>query len=928
MEVPRRSALLLSFLILALLILFITIAQSPVAAAESSAGGSLQLVSNGKSAGFCPLRHTDVKVALSGFIARVQVSQEFENPSSTGVEAIYTFPLPQDAAVDDMTIEVGQRTIRGVIKRREEAAAIYEKAIRQGQTAALLDQERPNIFTQSVGNIPPGDAIRVTISFVSRLKYEDGGYEFVFPTVVGPRYIPGQAVGKKGGGFAPDTEKVPDASKVTPPVAPPETRAGHDISISVALDAGVPIRAIRSPSHKIDVNQIDATSAVVRLKNESVIPNKDFILRYNVAGPSIAEGLLTHTDSSQKSGYFTLVIQPPSRIPESDITPKEIVFVLDSSGSMGGFPIEKSRRLIDYAINGLYPGDTFNVIKFSGETAILFDEPAYPSAANVERAKEFVNKQWGGGGTEMMKAIKAALDPSDASEHVRIVVFLTDGYVGNDMEIISEIQKHPNARVFAYGIGSSVNRFLLDNMARAGRGAVEYVSHKQNDKEAETAADRLYERLRAPLLTDVSLDFGSLPVAEVYPPRIPDLFSGQPIVVTGRYLSPARGGIKLAARRAGAAYTRDIPATFPAVHSNNPVLSSLWAREKVEDLMSQDWAGLQRGHARPEIQKQIEQVGLEHHLMTQFTSFVAIEERVVTDGGKPRRIQVPVELPAGVQYEEGWGRDNLISPQRIAGLQLMAKLSAPPQATVANATGGGGGGDKKSLNSIVQTRIRNGAGMGAGYGGGIGGGAYRVGGAVSAPREISAPAPQYSEEARKANLQGTVVLWVVISPEGTVSDIRVQRSLGLGLDEKAMEAVRTWKFEPAKKDGKPVAVQVNIEVTFGNDAAKSKVAPTTAASSEAGKSKQSRKLDQKLHPSLVSLYDCWHAQTCKVENQPLINVVISGDEETAMKGLSAIGFEPASEQGRAHNIRGRIEVEKFAALAELKFVKFVAIVAH
>ena len=669
MEVPRRLALLLSFLILALLILFITIAQSPVAAAESSTGGSLQLVSSGKPAGFCPLRHTDVKVALSGFIARVQVSQEFENPSSKAVEAIYTFPLPQDAAVDDMTIEVGQRTIRGVIKRREEAAAIYEKAIRQGQTAALLNQERPNIFTQSVGNIPPGEAIRVAISFVSRLKYEDGGYEFVFPTVVGPRYIPGQQpISKKGEGFSPDTNQVPDASKITPPVTPPETRAGHDISISVALDAGVPIQAIRSPSHKIDVNQTGASSAFVRLKNESVIPNKDFILRYNVAGPSIAEGLLTHADPSKKSGYFTLVIQPPARIPESDITPKEIVFVLDSSGSMGGFPIEKSRALIDHAIDGLYPGDTFNVIKFSGETAILFDGPVYPSAENVERAKQFVNTQWGGGGTEMMKAIKAALDPSDASDHMRIVVFLTDGYVGNDMEIVSEIQKHPNARVFAYGIGSSVNRFLLDNMARAGRGAVEYVSHKQNDKEAETAARRLHERLRAPILTDVSIDFGSLPVLDVYRQRIADLFSGQPIVVTGRYVSPARGTIKLAAKRAGAAYTRDIPVAFPAARSNNPALASLWAREKIDDLMSQDWAGLQRGKTRPEVQKQIEQLGLDYHLMTQFTSFVAVEERVVSDGGKSERIQVPVELPAGVQYEEGWwggSRDKLISPQSI-----------------------------------------------------------------------------------------------------------------------------------------------------------------------------------------------------------------------------------------------------------------------
>jgi TonB family protein len=370
-------------------------------------------------------------------------------------------------------------------------------------------------------------------------------------------------------------------------------------------------------------------------------------------------------------------------------------------------------------------------------------------------------------------------------------------------------------------------------------------------------------------------------------------------------------------RNAPALHTLDIPVAFPAARSNNPVLASLWARERIDDLMSQDWAGLQHGKARPDIQKQIEQLGLDYHFVTQFTSFVAVEERVVTDGGQPKRIQVPVELPAGVQYEEGWwggSRDKLISPQSIPSVsQSVAVQSSyigglpvgPPART--RSMGGAGGN-----------------GIGSGHGGGIGGGAYRVGGAVSAPREISATAPQYSEEARQANLQGTVVLWVMISPEGTVSDIRVQRSLGLGLDEKALEAVRTWKFEPAKKDGKPVPVQVNIEVTFGNGAAKSTVANTPAASIGAGKSTPSRKLDQKLHRSLVSLYDCRHRHECKVEGKPLINVVISGDEAAALKNLSALGFQLGSEQVRPHNFRGRIEVEKFEALAEIKFVKFVA----
>src|SRR5581483_1739104 len=351
------------------------------------------------------------------------------------------------------------------------AAKIYAQAIQRGQTAALLDQERPNIFTQTVGNIPPGTNVDVVISYVLLLQYEDGAYEFTFPMVVGPRYVPGnRATGYSGNGFSPDTTQVPDASKITPPIA--ETRAGHDISLAVALDAGIAIQNINSPTHEIDVQSTGATSAIVKLTDDATIPNKDFILRYNVAGSDIAEGLLTHTRGTS-DGYFSLVVQPPARIPESDVTPKEIVFVLDSSGSMNGFPEAKAKQFIDKALDGLYPGDTFNVIKFSGDTAVLFPEPVYPSALNVAKAHQFVDTEWGGGGTEMMKAIKAALDPSDSQDHLRIVVFLTDGYVGNDFEILSEIKKHPNARVFAYGIGSSVNRFLITGMGQAGRGESE-----------------------------------------------------------------------------------------------------------------------------------------------------------------------------------------------------------------------------------------------------------------------------------------------------------------------------------------------------------------------------------------------------------------------------------------------------------------------
>ncbi len=622
--------------------------------------GSLEIVGkDGQAAGVCPLKQTDVKAEISGFLARVKVTQEFWNPSKEKIEAVYVFPLPQNAAVDDMTLQVGDRTVKGLIKRREEARNIYEAARRGGQVAALLDQERPNIFTQSVANILPGERVLVTISYVELLKYEAGAYEFVFPMVVGPRYIPGTvATGHQGGGWSPDTDRVPDASRITPPVAPKGTRAGHDISIEVSLDAGVPIEEFRSTSHEIDWDRTSVHSARLNLRHARVIPNKDFILRYDVSGGRIEDAVLVHKASAARpkdlrsGGFFTLILQPPDRIPESQITPKEIVFVLDTSGSMSGFPIEKAKEAMKLALEGMHSEDTFNLITFSGDTHILFPEPVPATAENLKLAQQFLASRSGSGGTEMMKAIRAALDPSDSQEHVRVVCFMTDGYVGNDMEIIGEVQKHPNARVFSFGIGSSVNRFLLDKMAEAGRGEVEYVA--LND-DGSAAARRFHERVRTPLLTDLEIDWNGIPVADVYPQRLPDLFSAKPVILTGRYGVPSRGTIRLRGKRAGEAFVREIRLDLPGAQPEHDVLATLWARRRIDHLMAQDWNGAQQGNMQKTLQEQVTDLGLQFRLMTQFTSFVAVEEMVVTDGGEPRTIQVPVEMPEGVSHEGVFG---------------------------------------------------------------------------------------------------------------------------------------------------------------------------------------------------------------------------------------------------------------------------------
>jgi Ca-activated chloride channel family protein len=652
--------------------------------AKAATQGLLQVAdAEGKPRGLCPLKHTDVKAEISGFLARVTVTQQFENPFPDKIEAVYLFPLPQQAAVDDMTMRVGDRRVRGKIKRREEARAVYEAARAAGHVAGLLDQERPNIFTQSVANIMPGERVEVTLSYVETLKYEDGSYEFVFPMVVGPRYIPGapaaEAARQQGGGWAANTDRVPDASRITPPVASPHARAGHDISIEVSLDAGVPIDGLRATLHEIEVARWDNHRARVRLKEQTTIPNKDFILRYDVAGRRIEDALLAHR--ARQGGFFTLILQPPERVTPADVMPKELVFVLDTSGSMSGFPIEKAKETMKLALDGLYPQDTFNLITFAGDTHILFPQPVQATPENLRQARKFLETRSGSGGTEMMKAIRAALSPSDAQNHVRIVCFMTDGYVGNDMEIIAEVQKHPNARVFSFGIGSSVNRFLLDKMAEHGRGEVEYVT--LND-DGSAAARRFHERVRNPLLTDLSLDWGGLPVADVYPARLPDLFSAKPVALCGRYTGGGRGVIRLRGKMAGREFAREIPVELPEAQPQHDVLATLWARARIDDLMSRDYQGIQQGTTREDLREAITQLGLEYRLMTQFTSFVAVEELLITDGGEPRRIEVPVEMPEGVSYRGVFGKE-----EERANVQTQALAPLAPGVI---ASGGGGGG--------------------------------------------------------------------------------------------------------------------------------------------------------------------------------------------------------------------------------------------
>jgi Ca-activated chloride channel family protein len=814
-----------------------------VSAQSGVTQGALQVLDpNGKPKAICPLKRTDVKAEISGFLSRVVVTQEFENPFKEKIEAVYTFPLPQNAAVDDMTMNVGNRTVRGKILRREEAEAVYEAAKTGGQTASLLNQERPNIFTQSVANILPGEQIKITISYVETLKYENGSYEFVFPMVVGPRYIPSSAAGvpgnAKGNGFAPNTDLVPDGSRITPQPVAEGMRVGHDVSLDVTLDAGVAIDNMSSKTHEIELERPDNHRAHIRLKDLATIPNKDFILRYDVAGQKIADALLTH--SSDKGGFFTFILQPPERVTAEDVTPKELVFVLDTSGSMSGFPIEKAKETMKLALDNLYPYDTFNLITFAGDEHILFPEPVPATKENLAKAQAFLESRAGGGGTEMMKAIKASMDPSDAQGHVRIVCFMTDGYVGNDMEIIGEVQKHPNARVFGFGIGGSVNRFLLDNMAKYGRGEVEYVA--LND-DGSAAARRFHERVRSPLLTDITIDWNGLPVADVYPKTIPDLFGAKPVILSGRYTGNGRGTIRLRGKMAGRDFVREIPVDFSNSQTQHDVLAALWARTRIDDLMSQDFKGAQQGNMQEEVKQNIIQLGLSYRLMTQFTSFVAVEEMIVTDGGQPRRIDVPVEVPEGVNRETVFGNK---SEQYGAsyGRNSGGMFTVAPMARRAVVTKSESGVAKEI--AARPSRASGGGGSGAGAGGG------------------GASPPQ-----KPAN--GNLIM----------AD---------GIDT---DATRTLSSEERKRADMQAKFHASVLAVVERLKARNAV-----AGADEGKFIRNGKAE--------------------------IKIWLTEKSDETIAALKALGFEVVLDPKSAKLVIGRLPIEKLAALADLKSVRYVA----
>ena len=581
------------------------------------------------------LKETRVDAEISGVLARVRVEHVFQNPYPERLEAIYVFPLPEDAAVDRYWFQVGEQVVRGVVKKREEARYEYEKARDEGRKAALLEQERPDIFTQSVANIPPGGTITVHVEYVHPLKIDHDRYTFFFPMVVGPRYIPGQAQGgpNVGRGWAPDTDQVPDASRITPATLPPGMRSGNDVHVTVKLDAGMPIHEVTGVTHELDVQKKSETEAVVGLKNKMAVPNKDFVVEYRLAGNEATLATLAHR--SQSGGYFTLVLQPKWKTETAELTSREVILLLDTSGSMAGTGISQLRVFAGHVLEGLNPQDTFRVIAFSNKTRAFHGRAVPATPENVAAGQQFVRALQARGGTEMLPALRKALGSGSAeSGQVRYLVLVTDALVGNDNSILGYLKQPEfgDVRVFPVAMGAAPNHYLISRAAEVARGFALQVTNQDN---AAEMARRFNEKVSAPYMTDLQIDWGGLAVEDVIPGPLPDLYAGRPLVVMGRYDKPGKAQITLKGNIQGQAVQTALELDLPEKEPTHDCLGSLWARQRIRQIWNRDL-----GNQTPKGQAEITKLGLTHQLVTRYTSFVAVE------------VQPPEQLTGNLRTED------------------------------------------------------------------------------------------------------------------------------------------------------------------------------------------------------------------------------------------------------------------------------------
>lgn len=600
--------------------------------AEKTLAPQFQIIGADANAEAFPLKSTNVRSTISGVIADVTVEQTYENTGKSPIEAIYVFPASTRAAVHGVEMRIGERVIKAKIQEKQQAKATYEKAKSENKTASLLEEKRPNVFQMSVANILPGDEVKVTLHYSEKLTATDRVYEFVFPTVVGPRYS------NKGA----QTEQWVENPYLAEGTASPTTFA-----MSVNVNAGMPLQSLKSPSHEPEIKFTAKDTATVSLPAGTEAGNRDFVLRYQLADQQVASGLLLHEGTDEK--FFLLNVQPPARVKPEQIPARDYLFILDVSGSMNGFPLDVAKTLMRDLLGGLKPTDTFNLLLFAGVSQTLSETSVPATPANIARGTDFTVGSRSSGGTELLPALKRALAMPQADGVSRSIVVVTDGFVDIEKETFELVRRELNrANVFAFGIGASVNRWLIEGLAQAGQGEPFIVLDRN---EAAKSAERFRNYISSPVLTDIEVRYEGFAAKEVQPGNFPDVFADRPIELIGKWSGKPEGRIVVKGRTGGAPYEASFDVAAESVKGlQNPALRPLWAREKVRALGDASMLNrnLRGGMADTEAAREITTLGITYELLTDYTSFVGVDETPRELLAQAKTVNQPLPLPQGV----------------------------------------------------------------------------------------------------------------------------------------------------------------------------------------------------------------------------------------------------------------------------------------
>ena len=766
-----------------------------------------------------PLLGTSAEVQIFGVIADVTIHQVYKNSGKKPIEAIYVFPASTRAAVYAMRMTVGGRILEAEIQKKEEARRTYDNAIKQGKTASLLEQDRPNVFTMNVGNILAGDTIKVDLKYTEMLIPEKGVYEFVYPTVVGPRYV------------SPNQEKISSKTDYSNmPYQHEGEKPFYKFNINVNLFAGMTVDSLRSTTHNITYNYISPSKVKISLaRDDEFAGNRDFILQYKLLGNRIETGLLLSDNEKEK--FFLLMLQPPKRVKPEEIPSREYIFVMDVSGSMTGFPIQVSKRMLEKLLLNTTQQDLFNVLLFSGASNFLAEQSLPATNENIQKAMNIINKEKGGGGTELLPALKRVYSMPKNDNYSRIIVIITDGFVTVEEEAIDLIKNNlDKANVFAFGIGSSVNRYLIEGMARAGMGEPFVL---QRSEDAEQFAERFREYIETPVMTNIQVKFDGFLASDLQPIKIPDLFAERPILLFGKWTGDPTGNIIVSGLAGREKLHTVVDVRKFGTPERSQALKYLWARSRIAELS--DYANFSHRNERKD---EITDLGLKYNLLTNYTSFVAVDYIVRRQGDSMITVKQPLPMPEGVSDNAIGIEDGFVMFQKMP-------INASPR-SVGYSIGGAEAnplipGESLNIESKGKTVVAR-DGVTSLYGesskksdtvNSNGFNAKTNLKPVPLPKLTDTPAKYdtielnnnkvYPEVAKKAGWEGKIVVMTFVDSTGKVTSMDVKQTDNEFLNEAAKTAIYKTKFSPAVVDGKLTTQWIEIPVIFTLDEASRKI---------------------------------------------------------------------------------------------------------